>query len=71
MQKEPDMESIANRIYRPVEVSSGRRLGVSAVLLAALLALLPAACGPDREPTETPLVAGGSQMPEQLPENPS
>jgi hypothetical protein len=31
-----------------------RHLGLSALFLMALLALLPAACGPEREPAESP-----------------
>ena len=31
-----------------------RHLGLSALLLMGLLALLPAACGPEREPAESP-----------------
>lgn len=30
-----------------------RHLGLSALVLMALLALLPAACGPDRDPAAT------------------
>lgn len=30
-----------------------RHLGLSALFLTALLALLPAACGPEQEPVET------------------
>lgn len=30
-----------------------RRLGLSALLLTAVLALLPAACGPERDPVAT------------------
>jgi len=39
-------------------VTTGRRhLGLSALLLMALLALLPAACGPERQPVENDVQA--------------
>lgn len=69
------MASITSGISGPAALSSGRRMSVSALLLAALLALLPAACGPEREAPESPHAAGVSQVPDRSPdrspENPS
>lgn len=34
-------------------ITERRHLGLSALLLAAVLALLPAACGPEQDPVST------------------
>lgn len=39
---------------------NGRRFGISALLLTALLALLPAACGRHEVPPADPVVAGAA-----------